>query len=70
MIKKLLFQIIQAAFSMRRKNILNCLSNSTLPVTREDWKGILSSLKIPENKRAEELLLKDYLALTSNISSR
>lgn len=68
--EKLLFQIIQAAFSMRRKNILNCLSNSTLPVSREEWKGILASLKIPENKRAEELLLKDYLALTSNISSR
>ncbi len=65
----LLFKIIQAAFSMRRKNILNCLSNSTLDISREQWKGILAALKIPENKRAEELLLKDYLDLTSKVSS-
>lgn len=66
----LLFKVIQAAFSMRRKNILNCLSNSTLPISREEWKGILAGLKIPENKRAEELLLKDYLALTTHISKK
>ncbi len=66
----LLFKIIQAAFSMRRKNILNCLSNSTLDISRDQWKEILAALKIPENKRAEELLLKDYLDLTSAASKK
>ncbi len=64
----LMFKIIQAAFSTRRKNILNCLSNSSLSLSREEWKKILEELKIPTNTRAEELLLKDYIDLTKKLS--
>ena len=64
----LMFKIIQAAFSTRRKNILNCLSSSPLPPSRDEWKKILEQLKIPLNSRAEELLLKDYMDLTKKVS--
>ena len=65
----LLFKVIQAAFAARRKNILNCLSNSHLSPSRVEWKKILEELKIPVNFRAEELLLKDYIDLTKKVSS-
>lgn len=61
--ERLLFQIIKSAFAMRRKNLLNCLSASSLPLTRTDWQKILEDLRIPTQRRAEELLLKDYLDL-------
>lgn len=59
----LLFRIIQAAFAMRRKNILNTLGSGPFGLERGDWAGILEALKIPVNKRAEELHLKDYIDL-------
>jgi 16S rRNA (adenine1518-N6/adenine1519-N6)-dimethyltransferase len=60
----LLFRIIQFSFSSRRKNILNNLDHSPLGIERAAWQNILAGLKIPTLKRAEELLLKDYLDLT------
>jgi len=59
----LMFRIIQAAFAMRRKNILNALSTGPLGLERQDWLEVLGKLGIPVNKRAEELHLKDYIAL-------
>lgn len=67
--EELLFRIIQAAFAMRRKNILNALSGGPFDLDRSQWAKILSDLKIPENKRAEELHLKDYIELARIVQS-
>ncbi len=68
--QKLLFHIIQTAFSQRRKTLLHLLSHdSSLKLDRQAWMAILQSLRIPEKVRGEELLLKDYLALASEIAS-
>jgi 16S rRNA (adenine1518-N6/adenine1519-N6)-dimethyltransferase len=37
---------------------------------REEWKTLLAGLGIPETKRAEELLLKDYIRLTFALQKR
>ncbi|MBI3314204.1 MAG: ribosomal RNA small subunit methyltransferase A [Candidatus Omnitrophica bacterium] len=68
--QKLLFHIIQTAFSQRRKTLLHLLSHDvSLKLDRKTWMAILQSLRIPEKIRGEELLLKDYLALASEIAS-
>ncbi|HNV86029.1 MAG TPA: 16S rRNA (adenine(1518)-N(6)/adenine(1519)-N(6))-dimethyltransferase RsmA [Candidatus Omnitrophota bacterium] len=66
----LMFRIIQAAFAMRRKTILNALSGGPFSLERNGWQEIFSELKIPANKRAEELHLKDYIELTQLVQPR
>lgn len=62
--EELLFKIIQAAFALRRKTILNSLTASSPVRSRAFWQPLLAEAGIPENKRAEELDLKDYIRLT------
>lgn len=67
--QRLLFGVIQTAFSQRRKTLLHLLSHDhCLKLDRGDLLGIFRRLEIPEKIRGEELLLKSYLALTEEIS--
>ncbi len=61
--------IVEALFQERRKNIQNslCLLKSKR-ITKELAKEILDGCEIDRKKRAEQLMLKDFLALTRFIS--
>lgn len=63
-----LLKIIKAAFSQRRKTLLNTLaSNGNLGVSKEDIKNILEETGIGPNTRGETLSLEDYANLSNFI---
>ena len=59
----LLFQIIKAAFSQRRKTLLNCLV-SFFSLEKAAVAGLLEQAGIPANARGEALALEDFARLT------
>jgi 16S rRNA (adenine1518-N6/adenine1519-N6)-dimethyltransferase len=62
--EKELFEIIRAAFSVRRKTLLNALSN-TLGMSKEKIKYALESLQLDPNIRGEALTLEQFAELTN-----
>lgn len=63
--RELFFKIVKAAFSKRRKTIINALSSyEDLGIQKDDIRGVLILADIDENKRAEDLSIEDYLKLT------
>lgn len=65
-----LLKIIKAAFSQRRKTLLNTLSsNGNLGVSKEDIKNILEETGIGPNTRGETLSLEDYARLSNFIDN-
>jgi 16S rRNA (adenine1518-N6/adenine1519-N6)-dimethyltransferase len=63
--RELFFKIVKAAFSKRRKTIINALSSyEDLNVEKEDIRELLTLADIDENKRAEDLSIEEYLNLT------
>ncbi len=61
-----LFQLIRQAFQHRRKTILNSLSSL---VDKKELQGTLEVLKIDSRSRAENLSLKEYVALGNFLKS-
>jgi len=65
--KKLLFEIVKASFSMKRKTLLNSLGNKNINgVNKEKLSKILSELNIPLDIRPERISLEDF----ANISNK
>ncbi len=62
----LFFKIVKAAFSERRKKVVNNLSKS-LKISKNDIAEILNNLKIPLNVRAENISLVDFIRIFDNI---
>ncbi len=63
-----LFELIKAAFLMRRKTFMNCISNSkTINCDKETLKGILNSLDISETIRGEALTLEQFAKISDMI---
>ena len=63
-----LFYLIKVAFGARRKTLLNRLAgDEPMGKSRGELIEILRKLRIPENARAEELLLKDFLSLAESL---
>lgn len=63
-----LFELIKAAFLMRRKTLLNCISNSnTINCSKEELKNILSELEISETIRGEALTLEQFAKISDRI---
>ena len=58
-------RIVKAAFSCRRKTILNSLERGMVPVTRQMIAGALEKSSIEPNRRAETLTIDEYIHLTS-----
>ena len=56
---------VKAAFSCRRKTILNSLEKGMMPVSREMLKKALKECLIDSTRRAETIPLDDYLHLSS-----
>ena len=60
--KEKFFKIVKAAFSQRRKTILNTLS-SGLDIDKDEVRRILNHSEIESNKRAENLTIEEYIKL-------
>lgn len=67
--EKLLFRIIRAAFSQRRKQIANPLS-AELGISKSDLAELMQSCGIKPMARAEELTLEDFERLAAAVDSR
>lgn len=65
--EKQLFGIIRAAFSQRRKQMINPLS-AHLNIPKTELSEIFTQLGIKPTARAEELTMADYLALENAIN--
>jgi len=63
-----MFELIKAAFLMRRKTFLNCVSNSkTINCDKENLKNILNELEISETIRGEALTLSQFAQISNMI---
>lgn len=62
--KNSFFKIVKAAFSQRRKNILNSLS-AGLKMPKKEVESLLFSAQIAPNLRAENLKLCDFVKLAN-----
>ena len=63
-----LFPLVQAAFSQRRKTLMNALSSSGLfPDGKKQVALFLESVGIPKNIRAEDLKPDDYVEIAREI---
>ena len=56
------FKVVKAAFSMRRKTLLNCLSGG-LGVSKEQVRELLKRAKVSEGARAEQLSMEQFAAI-------
>jgi len=61
--EKLFFQVVKAAFSQRRKTILNTLS-AGLGISKQEMSEMLISARVNEKDRAENLSISDYQRIT------
>lgn len=67
--EKLLFRIIRAAFGKRRKTILNSLTSADfVGFGKEQVRAALEKASISPAKRAENLVLEDFIKLANIIS--
>lgn len=56
------FRVVRAAFSMRRKTLLNCLS-SGLGKAKDETAALLEQAGVPAGARAEQLLMEQFAAI-------
>ncbi len=68
--KKHLFELIKAAFLMRRKTFINCVSQSSIKADKEVLREILKDLEISENIRGEALTLVQFAQISDKIKAR
>ncbi|MCD1146753.1 16S rRNA (adenine(1518)-N(6)/adenine(1519)-N(6))-dimethyltransferase RsmA [Peptoniphilus sp. KCTC 25270] len=59
-------RITRAAFSKRRKTVLNALSSYGLSASKEEIAEALEKTGIPLTKRAEQITLDEYIVLGQN----
>ena len=60
------FKTVQAAFSQRRKTLLNCLS-SYFKCSKEIISGVLADLGIDDKRRGETLSLEEFATLSDRL---
>lgn len=69
--EELLFKIIKAAFSQRRKTLLNCLfNNENFSFSKDEIIKILNDCGFDEKIRGEKLSLDDFAILTDYIDKK
>lgn len=67
--EKMLFTVVKAAFSQRRKTLANSLS-SALSINKSEVNQILLKSDIPLNARAEQLKLQNFADLANIIKNQ
>lgn len=60
------FKVVRAAFSMRRKTILNCLSNG-LSISKAETAALLEQAGVSTSARAEQLEMEDFAAISRSL---
>jgi 16S rRNA (adenine1518-N6/adenine1519-N6)-dimethyltransferase len=65
--ESLFFRVVKASFGQRRKTLLNALSAGNLGFSKEQLKGVLSSVNIDENRRGETLSLQEFANITNKL---
>ena len=66
--KKIFFEVIKAAFSLKRKTLVNCFMNSKLFKNKQEIEEILTSLNIDLKIRGEKLTIEDFAKIANKIS--
>ena len=66
--RKVFFRTVKAAFSKRRKTLLNAVS-STMGMDKDDFKVICESVNIPPSIRAENMSVEDFGILANAIDA-
>ena len=64
--EKMFFRIVKAAFSQRRKTLLNCLA-ANFPINKSDLTKIMESVDISPTRRGETLSLEEFAKLSEAI---
>jgi 16S rRNA (adenine1518-N6/adenine1519-N6)-dimethyltransferase len=67
--EKLFFSLVKAAFGQRRKTLLNALSNSGFPLTKETWQKVLTDCRIAPERRGETLSLEEFAAVANYLAT-
>lgn len=62
----LFFKVVKAAFSQRRKTLLNCLC-SNFPIPKDEMSNLLESIDITPSRRGETLSLEEFARITDTI---
>lgn len=65
--RKLFFATVKAAFAMRRKTLLNTISNGGLGLNKDQSKYVLDISGIDPIRRGETLDMKEFAILSNNI---
>ncbi len=66
--EQFMFEFIKAAFSQRRKTLVNCIFNSSLlTLNKEELGNVLNELGYDERVRGESLSLDDYAVLSDKM---
>lgn len=58
------FKLVRAAFSKRRKTLINALSTYGFDIEKEELKEALKRASIEETVRGEDLTMEDYISLS------
>lgn len=66
--EKILFRLIRAGFSKRRKQLVNPLSEE-LHISKANAAALLDSIGVKPSSRAEELTLDDFIRLARSVKS-
>lgn len=64
--EKMFFRTVKAAFSQRRKTLLNCLA-ANFPINKSDLTKIMESVDIAPTRRGETLSLEEFAKLSEVI---
>lgn len=62
------FKVVRAAFSMRRKTLLNCLS-SGLGLSKGNTSALLARAGVPSGARAEQLSMEQFAAIARAVQA-
>ena len=65
--EKLFFKVIKAAFSQRRKTILNALSNN-FGFSKDEILKVLNAAGVSPSSRAENLTIEDFARISGSIT--
>lgn len=60
------FRVVKAAFSQRRKTLLNCLS-ANFPIPKDEISTLLESIGIAPSRRGETLSLEEFANIADTL---
>ena len=64
--ERMFFRVVKAAFSQRRKTLLNCLA-SNFQSSKDELRELLLSVGIEPTRRGETLTLSEFAAITDKL---